>query len=334
LIWTGIVHAREISRANDNLLIPATHGGDGSAWGQAQCAMCHPMSVIHREAPDIRPIVERKGYQTCAGCHGSNGTAEPRRCTVCHNAQDLPASPLASGALAHDFSVKKSRKLSDRDCAICHINADMDGRFEPRIDLTHFRDKNGASSASPSIADFCLRCHNRDHQQKGFKIKGKDFRDPLIAMEDNYNFIDKHGSPPGTGLRRSAGLREPGYRYGPGPAVDCTDCHAMHGTHNERLVIDTSRQGVSKMSKAFRNAPYKVDVELLDEVVDTPTPGATGANVAQLCALCHAMTADPPVQQGGEDAGNGLRGVHAVSGEEGDCKRCHYHGAPFDVGGM
>jgi hypothetical protein len=153
-------------------------------------------------------------------------------------------------------------------------------------------------------------------------------------MEDNYSFIDKHGLAPGTGLRRSAGLREGGYFYGIGPAVECVDCHAMHGTRNSKLFIDSSRKGVFKLGKAIRNKPYPAKTEDLDEVIDTPILGATGVNTAQLCVLCHQMKADPPVQQGGEDAGNGLQGVHAVNGEEGDCLRCHYHGAPFDVGGM
>ncbi|MDD5036182.1 MAG: cytochrome c3 family protein [Methylococcaceae bacterium] len=323
LVFLQQAEAREVSLASQNLLLSTSHGGDGSAWGLANCNMCHASRVIHRNAPRIRTIVKRKGYPTCTGCHGSNGTAEPRRCVICHNAAALPAKPLQTGKQHHGFPLHKSARLNDRDCLACHKASDMNGRFEPNIDLTRYQDKQGKNSPSPSIIDFCLRCHNRDHQQKGYAIVNKAFRDPLIAMEDNFTFIDKHGLMPGTGQRPSAGLREGGYRYP--DVVQCTDCHAMHGTHNAKLIIDSSRKGVSRMSQGFRNKPYPVDI---------PRWGQTSADTAQLCVLCHRMKASPPIEQGAEDAGNGLSGVHAVNGAEGDCKLCHYHGSPYDVGGM
>jgi cytochrome c553 len=182
----------------------------------------------------------------------------------------------------------------------------MDGVLEMNQDLTLFPDAGGLSTPYFGIADFCVRCHNRDHQQPGFEIPFDHWRDPLVAAEDNHRHIDKHGRR-AAGGGTYGGLR-PGYRY---PAVvACTDCHTMHGTDNAGLLIDRAAKGASRL-----------DPPLAARVV------VNQGNYAQLCVLCHDM--ERPAQDYWRDTGNGLHGVHRA---EGDCRPCHQHGQPNQPG--
>lgn len=192
LLFLALVSA---THAKD-LLLDRSHGDEGTAWRKTDCAVCHPLHHIHTgsRAANIRNLVRRKGYDTCTGCHGSNGTQEPRRCVLCHNQTDLPASPRRDGAHNHLFT----HLSTDGSCLACHQASDMDGILEPNQDLTLWPDANGNRSPYFGISEFCIRCHNRDHQQPGFEMPTEQWRDPLVAAEDNYNFIDKHG-------RRAAG---------------------------------------------------------------------------------------------------------------------------------
>jgi len=186
----------------------------------------------------------------------------------------------------------------------------MDGRFEPDRDLTRFPGAGGSGSRYVAVADFCLRCHNRDHQQPGFEMEGERFDDPLVAVEAAWRHVDKHGLSAGTGERTFAGLRA-GYRYR--SVVECTDCHAMHGTGNDGLIIDSSLKGVTRLDPALREMPYPV--------------ATRGGDFSQLCVLCHRM--QTLLDAGGEDTGNGLSGVH----ERGiDCRLCHTHGEAVQAG--
>lgn len=290
-------------------LLNQSHGGDGSAWGLAECDSCHVLSIIHPDRANIRPIVKAKGYNTCTGCHGSNGTGEPRACLTCHNGQNLPESPLQQGAMSHNFTAE-ANTLTDENCISCHQASDMDGQFDLQTDLTRFTDHNLEYQPYQSKTDFCLRCHNSSHQQAQFEISGKAVTDPLIAMADNYQFIDWHGQPEGSGQRTYSGLRN-GYRYQ--STVECTDCHAMHGSHNKNLIIASSRSGVSLLDEHVRQQNYPVTIN------DNDT--------SQLCVLCHSM--EIPLEQGETDTGNGLQGVHATGSE---CSSCHSHGQPTQVG--
>lgn len=300
--------------ASGNLLVTRTHGGDGSAWGKANCKSCHQMVSIHQGAPKIRDVVKREGYGTCTGCHGRNGTDQPRRCTVCHNKTDLPDKPMLSGTHRHDFSVGQTLPLNDWQCTVCHAKSDMDGNFELDVDLTPLKDRLGEVSSYTSQSDFCLRCHNRGHQPPGVKIKARPkygINDPLTAMEDNYEHLDKHGEADGL-QGPYIGLRENGYRYP--DVVECTDCHAMHGTRNKKLILDDSRKGVTRLSPELRLQAFPVIVRK--------------GNYAQLCVLCHSMER-PEIDEGRRDAGNGLSGLHDVTS---DCTQCHTHGEPIQGG--
>ncbi len=270
--------------------------------------------MIHKKAPLIRPIVRARGYATCGGCHGDNGTGQPRPCIVCHNPKDLPLKPLQSGLHSHDFSITQDRTPGDGDCLLCHVKSDMDGRFELNVDLTPFRDATNTRSPYTSLSDFCLRCHNLNHQPPGVAINPRPeygLNDPLVTIENDYHYIDRHGSVAG-GNGTYTGLRGTGYAYG--QFVECTDCHVMHGTQNDKLLLDDSRKGVSALSPALRLRPYQAR--------------ASNGNYARLCVLCHAMT-DPSVEQGSLDTGNGLSGVHDVTS---DCRQCHTHGQLFGGG--
>ena len=307
-----VVEPEPLSSAGANLILDTRHGGDGSAWGLPQCSACHPLTQIHRHADHIRDIAAAKGYGSCTGCHGRNGSqeSEPRRCLICHNGDDLPRAPLQSGRHAHDFDANADLAASDEQCLACHVAADMNGHFDLNRDLTRYPDRYGQYGDYTNVAAFCLRCHNRDHQQPGFEIGAASFDDPLIAIEDDFHYVDQHGEVDGRGSRSYAGLR-PAYRYQ--SVVACTDCHAMHGTDNAKLIIDNSLKGVSLLQPALRQSGYTVDVE--------------GGNHAQLCVLCHAM--DVVVEEGAEDAGNGLSGVHQVTA---DCRPCHRHGEAVQAG--
>jgi hypothetical protein len=258
-------------------------------------------------------LVRHKGAATCTGCHGTNGTNAPRRCAICHNPTDLAASPRQDGAHRHDFSVARVRALRDRDCLTCHVKPDMDGRFELDVDLTAIRDAFGDFSPYTGTTDFCLRCHNRGPHPPGVRLRprpGLGLNDPLVAIEDNYTLIDRHGWVDGGGGAYH-GLRGR-FRYA--TEVACTTCHVMHGTRNPKLILDDTRKGSNRMQRALPR-PFRARVR--------------GGNYAEFCVLCHRME-DPSIEEGAFDAGNGLSGVHDVTS---DCSECHTHGEPV-LGGL
>lgn len=298
----------DVSVAKNNLLLTPVHGGNGSAWGRDRCNSCHVINTIHKDAlPVIREIAKNKGYPACAGCHGDNGVnGTVRTCVVCHNPQDLPQSPVLNEPKNHNFDTTTNSSLKDKDCLACHRASDMDGQFENNVDLTPLPNQAGIAAPYSTQTDFCLRCHNKNHQQADFRIKNTDPKNALSASEDDFLSIDVHGERNGSGTTVYAGLRN-GYKYQ--SSVDCTDCHAMHSTHNDKLIIGDSSAGVFKLDAAFRQAKYSVNVSKDDD--------------AQLCVLCHVMS--KPIGQAGKDTGNGLAGVH-LAGAGSNCRDCHAHG--------
>jgi len=292
-------------------LLGPGHGTEGNAWQLENCDACHLLSGLHQQQSNIQQIVRDKGYATCVGCHGDNGTELNRPCLICHNTTDMPQATHTTGELNHNFKNGQD-PLSDQDCLNCHLASDMNGQFSIQIDLTRYKDEQGRHQPYEDRAEFCLRCHNQDHQQVGFEITDKDYQDPLVAMRTNYQSIDWHGDLDGSGERTFAGLR-PGYTYP--QRLDCNDCHNMHGTHNQKLLIGSSRQGANKLLPvgAIAGQPFTVTVKDGDS--------------SQLCVLCHNMT--QPLDDAEEDTGNSLSGVH-LTGRE--CSSCHRHGMATQVG--
>ena len=312
LFFVMPIHAKTVSQ-NGSLILTPSHG-NGSAWGKANCQSCHSMRRLHQSVPKIKTIVDKKKFATCTGCHGFNGAkkTEPQ-CLVCHNLKDMPKSPFRTGKHRHDFDSSKDLPTTSRQCVVCHAASNMNGKFELAIDLTMFKDKSDTETPYENQNEFCLRCHNRNHQQTKYPIIHAGSRNEAIAAEDNYRAIDKHGLTQGTGDGLYNGLRG-GYNYK--TVVDCVDCHAMHGSENKGLIIDDSQKGAFLLDSNIRNKPYAV--KLLE--ADT--------NYSQLCALCHNMKT---ISGGGElDTGNGLSGVHFDDGS--DCVRCHSHGEQVQEG--
>lgn len=302
----------DVSLEKGKLLLTPGHGFGGFGWGKEECAGCHLMNRIHHTAPKIREIVEQVGFSSCAGCHGQNGTDTPRLCKVCHNQQRLPNSPIQTGTETHDFSTDESRELGDGDCQICHFSSDMDGNKEANVDLTYVSESLfGLNIPYKNGIEFCLRCHNESHQQPGFEMLPRFTLDPLVIIETSYTYLDVHGLPRGTGERTYTGLREGNYAYG--DLVECTDCHSMHGTHNSKLIVDRTDAGMTRLDPAIRELPVLIDVASDD--------------YSQLCVTCHSM--ELLVEQGNEDTGNGLAGVHQVGT---NCTECHVHGLATNTG--
>lgn len=302
--------ARDVSLEDNQILLTPNHGGDGSAWGQGDCAGCHVLRNIHSTAPKIKNIVQSTGYASCAGCHGKNGTTIKRECVLCHNDSLLPNSPLMQEIKNHNFTLQEDSVLDDKDCLACHDASDMDGDFEPAVDLKHYNLSGAVDLPYQNGSEFCLRCHNRSQQQVGYEMEARFKRDPLVVMAINYEHIDMHGKPKGEGNRTYTGLRE-AYEYK--TVVECSDCHAMHGTHNKKLIVDRSDAGMSLLKESLRLTPIHID-----------TPGN---NYAQLCVTCHKS--DEVVEESELETGNGLSGVHQASGS---CVECHTHGMAAQTG--
>ncbi len=312
MIESQILLARDVSLVDNQLILTTTHGGDGSSWGLSDCAACHVRRNIHATAPAIRDIVQNIGYDTCTGCHGQNGTETVRQCVICHNTEVLPNNPVMDEIKNHNFSVTEDSHLTDEDCIACHASSDMDGDFEANVDLTHFPEQGlGLDLPYRNQTDFCLRCHNLDKQQPEFTMTARYPNDPLVSMARNYQFIDIHGIRIGTGQRTYSGLRESDYKYG--TLVECTDCHVMHSTHNAKLMMDRTDTAATLLTPELREQPVLVHIE--------------NGNYAQHCVVCHQ--AKQTVEATAEDTGNGLNGVHRVSGS---CIECHTHGMAVQTG--
>ena len=148
-------------------------------------------------------------------------------------------------------------------------------------------------------------------QQPGFAMQERYPNDPLVMMQRNYQFLDMHGVRRGSGKRTYAGLRDSHYEYG--TLVECTDCHVMHGTHNEKLIMDRSDTAATLLTPKLREQPVLIHIE--------------DGNYAQHCVVCHQS--EEQVEASGEDAGNGLQGVHRVNGS---CVECHTHGMAVQTG--
>ncbi|MCP4296079.1 MAG: hypothetical protein GY786_10770 [Proteobacteria bacterium] len=290
------------SQSSGKIVLTQSHGDYPAAWGKENCSSCHPIHKIHDNALNLKKIVNEKGYDSCFGCHGDNGTGHSRPCLLCHNLSDLPEKPYLEAGNQHNFQTPNSY-MTDSDCVICHISSDMDGQWSLNTDLSQIPDARNDLSSYQGEKEFCFRCHNDSHQQAEFLITGYDSSHPKTGIEFFYSSTDSHGVVDGTGTKAYSGLRA-GYRYQ--SEVKCSDCHQIHATENNALILDHSKRGVGSLGGSFQSPGYNV-----------ATPDG---NYAQLCVLCHVTSAG---SLSGQDSGNGLSGLHSISG---DCTACHYHG--------
>lgn len=317
LLWIGFaltggdVWAKTVSQSNGNLQLDSSHG-NGEGWGKSKCSSCHALQRLHQSVPTIKTMVDQKKFATCTGCHGSNGTRVERQCIVCHNQNDLPQSPVRGGRHRHDFNAVKDLKTTSQQCVVCHQASDMDGRFELDRDLTQFDDSFVGKQSYANSSEFCLRCHNLDHQQAKWPIRHAGRRDQSQRAEDHYRNTDAHGVMEGDGDGLYSGLRTGQYAYK--TVVDCVDCHTLHGTQNSSLLIENSRQGLLLLDEAFRKQNWPVNV--------------VGDDVSDLCVLCHQMK--NVIDGGDSPTRNGLSGVHFNEGT--NCLKCHNHGEEANKG--
>lgn len=308
-------------------LLDQNHGHAGSAWGLKDCASCHVISDIHKQQEQrLQQLVKDKSYQSCAGCHGDNNTSLKRQCLICHNNDDLPAAPYYLGNNSHRLSQSNSHQLtannspsesslSDEDCLSCHKLSDMNGEFNRQVDLTRLIDHNGELQPYRNESDFCLRCHNDRAAISEHPLPAAG-RPALSQMENYYRSFDRHGGIDGSGDGTYSGLRKntdgtTGYRYQ--SLVECSDCHEMHGSHNQKLLLPSSRVGLSQLDISLRASDYSINTDKDD--------------YSQLCVMCHQMNI--VVEKGAKNAGNGLSGVHETASS---CLACHKHGSSTQAG--
>lgn len=310
-LWSDSLWARDISQASGNIILDASHG-NGEAWGKRNCSSCHIIQKIHKNVPKIKAIVDVKGYSTCTGCHGSNGLKTERQCLICHNAKDLPLKPVRGGKHRHDFNAKKDLLTTSGQCVVCHEASDMNGVFDLNIDLTVFNDAIVGLQPYANKSEFCLRCHNVNHQQKKWPITSQSSRNQILRAEDHFRKTDAHGGVDGDANGFYNGFRTGSYAYK--TIVDCSDCHTSHGTQNSNLIIENVLQGAPLLSAEFRNKAYKVTL--------------AGDDYSDLCVLCHQMQT---ISDGGDlPTRNGLSGVHFSEGR--NCITCHSHGEEAQKG--
>lgn len=356
--------ARAVSQAEGHLALTKNHGG-GEGWGKAKCASCHALFRLHDTVPKIKGLVEKTGFDSCAGCHGKNGASLKQECVICHNNSEMPGLPYRTGKHRHDFSLLKTKPTTDEQCLGCHETSDMDGNFELNQDLTLFKDETGFKEPYTNISEFCVRCHTESNPNKKYPIKHAGRRDQALRAETDYRLIDKHGVKAGLGNGEQLGadaaalyygLRKENYSYQ--SVVECVDCHAMHGTNNaSNLIIDDSRKakffhdektrrkkfdkklGHAKVKvlddKTFITNPDEDGPPTLDSVIDcSVVKNVKLGNYSQLCVLCHDMKARPEDKQLSEDdlsvmggRCNTGNGLNGVHFNEGaSCITCHYHG--------
>ncbi len=358
------VWARDVSQAKGNLFLTKNHGG-GEGWGKTQCESCHALFRIHDSVPKTKTVVEQVGFDSCAGCHGQNGTSMQKRCVICHNNDVMPGVPHRNGRHRHDFSLSNTIPTTDEQCLDCHKASDMDGRFELDKDLTLFRDATGAKPPYANISEFCLRCHTESNPNKKHPIVDAGRRDQALLAEENYRLKDKHGIKKGLGDGANTepeiaalyyGLRLEKYKYP--SVVECVDCHTMHGTNNaSNLIIDDSRQAKFFHDQKTRRKPFDrklghMKIRVLDNKKFITNPNDDGpptlssiidcsvtkkvkrGNYSQLCVMCHDMKnreegkqlTEQQLEVMGGRCNTG-NGRSGVHFNEGvSCIKCHYHG--------
>ncbi len=320
------------------LLSSDLHGG-GIGWARQDCLLCHPMTkveVVHGRVPAIKNSLIRlaarldSGAQgACLACHDTNGLepATSRRCLICHGDNQVVAGAAKfSGEHQHTISDPGGAGLKDGECLTCHHRSDMDGTFDPDVDLTGFGADQDYSGYG-GLNDFCLACHDIS----GVNVGGREILPPPLRFPEfpetaeftdlKRTFVGSEGDPlrltadiHGFKDGRAAAAKSSGNGYRSGyedrMVLACTDCHQVHSSANPYLITES---GASAAKLAAADPTRSAAINIGD-----------GRRFNELCALCH-------YHESGPVAANGLREIiHAAGGVSGDCVSCHYHGAGYN----
>ena len=318
------------------LLSSDLHGG-GSGWARQDCLICHTMTkveVVHNRAPNIKNslirLADRRGsgvQGACLACHDSNGLdpLTSRQCLICHgDNQVLAGAAKFSGEHKHTISNQGGALMEDGDCLICHQRSDMDGSFDPNVDLTSFG-ANVDYSGYGGLNNFCLACHDIS----GVNVGGREILPPPLRFPEfpetaeftdlKRTFAGSEGDPSRLtadihgfkdGLAVAAKSNKYRVGYEDRMVLACTDCHQVHSSSNPYLVTES---GASAAKLAADDPAASAAINIGD-----------GRRFNELCALCH-------YHEDGPLAANGLQEiVHAAGGISGDCVSCHYHGAGYN----
>jgi predicted CXXCH cytochrome family protein len=275
------------------------------------------LSDIHKRRPKIWDSLGALGtdaYLSCMACHGTNGVSVAdggvQRCLICHGRTDIfPAGAFGDAtiftkAVVHD--IKGTGSLTDDICIICHDRPDMNGVFDPAVDLTNF------SGTASSINDFCLSCHDANGAS-GILSPALTFDPDFTNLRDTFlgfgsteverlMTADIHGAKTG-GVPLFGVFR--GTTYKNGMVLSCVECHYPHSSGNPYLITESG-------------ASTKVD----NSTVLKATVKVTNNRFNELCALCHT-------NPDGADAGNGLHEVVHKGFTLTDCTDCHFHGGGY-----
>ncbi|MFQ5604525.1 MAG: cytochrome c3 family protein [bacterium] len=230
---------------------------DGDGTYNGICEVCHTKTDFHRN--------NSSGNHThnvgvnCTQCHRHKDSFMPSACIECHalpqdNGDGIPAG--GRRAIAGEFDGSSHHvddsEIDSEDCKVCHDQAThMDGY----VDLN---DVDGAvvsyraeSFAQGVPAEFCLNCHDAD----GASAFGglTPFTDGNTVPDvSTYYLSSGHGNGNSYALLKAQGpVTDPMsgewvYLYSdsanPGADLQCTNCHATHGSANDPILKYANNQ--------------------------------------------------------------------------------------------
>ena len=275
-----------------------THENHPDGWRKSNCLACH-QSFDHGEIYKkeieraLTTVGKENSIQICSACHGTNGfsSSEVRtRCLVCHEEREELHFYVQKTTSFHDFN--GNGKLDDTDCMVCHPFSNMNGIFEPALDL---REKD--------VETLCLNCHRE------------------VAV--HFLTTDWHGRANSPSAVEFQQVNYKGQSvFSTNRSLSCVQCHNPHASGNPSLLIEkagevlvikdsgkliTPLEGSFVGVVSFDGKSYELsDPEQLKDYLNLKVN-----DIPSLCSLCHTKKINPQ-----EHYGN-------------DCINCHAHGKVF-----
>jgi len=302
---------------NPPQLTESTKHYGGEAWKNDSCYQCHSqdeLTDIHSYNSKLAESftkISDTDTGVCLYCHGDNGIAnlsgDDYQCNLCHkNSSIVSGSNMFAGLHQHDLN--GNNEMSGDDCVKCHGLSDMNGTFNPGLDL------NQSTGSYSDISGFCLTCHDANG---AFEIlpPALQFDNDTGNILNTYLGIgsteterkltaDVHGFGDGTGEKppESFGTFRGDYDFN--MQISCLSCHEVHTSDNKFLIAENGS-----------------GADLADENVRSSEIIVSGNNFGELCALCHT-----------NEESSGLSEFVHKSPYSSNCTECHYHGAGYDNG--